>query len=318
MCRRTGEHIGIFRQLLSRVEAQSPEHVGPPSREGFLDNAQIAQTWAVVSFDAVSSLGVPWRDASASLVDHFSGIAFVSAPDFRDSFITHVHLSAIGIQPVHEFFVAYANGRYASLEADTMVTADGIYQNLRSYLQGMPTSGYTILEDGAVDFDINHIFTRLLSNTATIMLYQRYLKGDQNVELARERCKDAYFHIIDIVRNVSDTDIEINSPTFAHFLGTTARFRLVLERSTGEKREPLFDCVMHGINMCGRRWPLARRLDISLRAAIIEVDTGRSAGLPSDFWDLTKSEHEISEAMKRWVNDYKPSLWVGSLNGPYA
>lgn len=318
MCRRTGEHIGIFRQLLDRVEAQSPEHVGPPSRQGFLDNAQIAQTWAVVSFDAVSSLGVPWRDASASLVDHFSGIAFVSAPDFRDSFVTHVHLSAIGIQPVHEFFVAYANGQHSALEGATVTAAEDIYQNLRSYLQGLPTSGYTILADGAVDFDINHIFTRLLSNTAIIMLYQRYLSGSQNVALARERCMDAYFQMIDIIRNVSDADTEINSPTFAHFIGTTARFRLVLEQMTGDKREPLFDCLMHGVNMCGRRWPLARRIDISLRAALIEVDTGQDAGLPGNFWDLTKSGHEISEEMKRWVNSYKPSLWVGSLNGPYV
>lgn len=318
MCRRTGEHIGIFRQLLERVEAQSPEHVGPPSREAFLDNAQIAQTWAVVSFDAVSSLGVPWRDASASLVDHFSGIAFVSAPDFRDSFVTHVHLSAIGIQPVHEFFVAYARKQHTTLEGTTLAATEDIYQNLRSYLQGIPTSGYTILADGVVDFDINHIFTRLLCNTAIIMIYQLFLDGEQNFDLARDRCMDAYFQMIDIVRNISDLDAEANSPTFSHFLGTTARFRLVLERMTGQKREPLFDCLMHGINMCGRRWPLARRIDIILRAAMVEVDTGQIAGLPADYWDLRKSGHEISESTKRWVNEYKPSLWVGSLNGPYV
>ena len=141
----------------------------------------------MVSFDAVSSLGVPWRDASASLVDHFSGIAFVSAPDFRDSFVTHIHLSAIGIQPVHEFFVAYAKKQHITLEGPTVTAAEDIYQNLKSYLQGLPTSGYTILADGAVDFDINHIFTRLLCNTAIIMLYQLFIEGEHNADLARER-----------------------------------------------------------------------------------------------------------------------------------
>lgn len=321
MCRRTGEHIGIFRQLLQRIEAQSPHQVGPPSRDVFTkDNAQIAQTWAVLSFDAVCSLSVSWRDVTADLVSHLSGIAYVSVPDFRDSFVTHVHLAAIGIQPVHEFFYAYGNGQHQILEGQTVTVTEDMYQNLMSYVYGLPSSGYTILANGAVDFDINHVFTRILSNAAVIMIYQRYIHNneDPSVQLATDRCMESYYQIIDIIRNISDTDAEVNSPSFSSFVAVAARFRLVLEFSRGNKREPAFDVLMHGINMCGRRWPLARRIDIVLRAAIVEVDTGVASGLPNDFWDLRKSGHDISEACKTWVTEYKPSVWVGSLNGPYA
>lgn len=70
--------------------------------------------------------------------------------------------------------------------------------------------------------------------------------------------------------------------------------------------------------MCARRWPIARRHDIVLRAAILETDTRISSGLPSEFWELTKSDIDIAEILKQWLEEYKPSLYVGVLNGPYA
>ena len=320
MCRRMGEHTGTFRQLLKRIESQSPAQVGPPAREIFRsDDSAIAMTWSILALDAVSSLGVSWRDVSAALVDHLSGVAYLTTPDFRDSFRTHVHLAAIGLQPVHEFFFAYAKGEYHTLNEPTLAVTEEMYQNLMSYDQGLPTSGYTILANGVVDFDINHIFTRLLSNAAIIMVYEKYVLDESiNVHVARQRCIASYNNIIDIVRNISDADAEINSPLFASFICVPARFKLSLDRSLGQVREPLFDMLMHGLNMCGRRWPLARRLDIVLRAAIVEVDSGISSGLPEQFWDLKESGLDMSEAMKKWVHDYKPSLYVGSLNGPYV
>lgn len=323
MCRRTGEHIGIFRQLLQRIEAQSPQQVGPPSRDNFAsDDSQIAQTWGILSFDAVSSLGVSWRDTSAALATHLSGIAYVSAPNFRDSFVTHVHLASIGLQPVHEFFFEYANGAHQILEDQTLTVTEDMYQNLMSYVHGLPASGYTILEDGAVDFEINHVFTRLLSNAATIMIYQRYAlnENDSNRQLAQDRCMESYDQLKELVRNISDADAEINSPMFAFHIASAVRFRLVLEKHDGKKREPGFDILLHGINMCGRRWLLARRLELVFKAALVELDSGVSAGLPEDFWDLKKSAHDISEALKTWMSGYKPSLWVhiGSLNNPYV
>lgn len=319
MCRRIGEHIGIFHQLLQRIESQSPRQVGPPSRDVFInDSAQIAQTWAILSFDAVSSLSVSWRDVTTNLVSHLSGVAYISVPDFEDSFVTHVHLCAIGLQPVHDFFHAYSNGQYQTLEGEALKSVEDIYQNVMSYVHGLPVSGYTLLADGAVDFEINQVFTRLLSNAAAIMIYQRYLHGEDNLQLATDRCMESYRQIIDLVRNMSDADVEINTPMLPHFLSVAIRFRVVLEQIRGNKREAFFDVLMHGVNMCGRRWPLARRWDIVFRAALVEVDTGVSSGLPIEFWDLQKSGHDISQALKDWVTHQKPSLWIGSLNGAYA
>ncbi|KAK5954606.1 hypothetical protein OHC33_004328 [Knufia fluminis] len=319
MCRRTGEHIGLFRQLLLRIESLSPAQVGPPSRESAKDNIPIAMTWCILAVDAVSSLGVSWRDSSAALADHLLSVAYLSAPDFRESLSTHIHLCAIGLQPVHEFFFAYANGEHQVLEDQALTITEDMYQNLMSYINGMPAPHYTILEDGAVDYNINYIFSKHLSNGAVIMIYQRYVLDEVgDVQLARERCMNSYHQIVDIIRNISDADTEINSPTFVNFIAVATRFKIVLDRALGQPRDAPFDLLMHGINMCGRRWPLARRIDIVLRAAIVEADTGLSSGLPEEFWDLKQSEHDISESMKRWVSEYKPSLHAGYLIGPYA
>ncbi|KAK5093142.1 hypothetical protein LTR70_004923 [Exophiala xenobiotica] len=319
MCRRTGEHIGIFRQLLVRIQSQSPAQVGPPDREFVMDNISIAVTWAVIAVDAVSSLGVSWRDTSVDLADHLLSVAYLSAPDFRESFNTHIHLCAIGIRPVHEYFLAHSKGEHQVLEDQALATTEEMYQNLMSYINGMPTPTYTVLADGVVDYDINYIFSRMLSNGAVIMIYQRYvLDGVGHVQLAKERCIDSYHQIVDVIRNISDVDAEITSPMFVNIIAVAARFKLVFDRALGQPRGSAFDILMHGINMCGRRWPLARRIDIVLRAAIVEVDTGVPCGLPEEFWDLKQSGLDISESMKRWVSEYKQSLYVGSLNGPYA
>ena len=79
------------------------------------------------------------------------------------------------------------------------------------------------------------------------------------------------------IRSISDADAELNTPLLAHFFFVAARFKLVMCRVSKHAREAGFDTLMHGINMSGRRWSVARRLDIVLRAAIVEVDFWQSS-----------------------------------------
>ena len=60
-----------------------------------------------------------------------------------------------------------------------------MFQNLMSYVIGLPESSYTLLADGVVDFDCNHIFTRLVSYGAIIMIYERYLFDEIGSALER-------------------------------------------------------------------------------------------------------------------------------------
>jgi Fungal Zn(2)-Cys(6) binuclear cluster domain/Fungal specific transcription factor domain len=103
-------------------------------------------------------------------------------------------------------------------------------------------------------------------------------------------------------------------------------------------RTPGFDLLMHALNMCGRRWPLARRLDIVLRAALVEdskpkapASSTTSAGLmsastsaiphaplPKEFYDLRLSSLDVDDVLSEWVEGMKSTVYVGSLNGPYA
>jgi hypothetical protein len=119
----------------------------------------------------VSTLGVPWRDVSAALVDHLASVAYVSTPDLRDSWKSHVHLCAIGLQPVHNFIHEFAGGLHDPTSDETLTKCDEMYSNLVSYVQAQPATSYTLLADGAIDFDPCLAHTGVLANVAVIMIY---------------------------------------------------------------------------------------------------------------------------------------------------
>ena len=324
VCRRLCEQLGLFRRLLTQMqEDNSPGHIGLPSREAFEgEELAIPLTWVNSALDSASTLGASWRDASAALMEHISSIAYTSAPDLRDSFVTHTHLAAIGLQPVHTYL--YDQKNRLTTDGATIATLDEIYHNLMTYCPLNPGT-YTYLPDGSIDFDCMSILTSMLINGTAITLYGRYLDLsastlDPGRAIAIERCSKACKSMVETIRNVSDADIELNSPLLATQVFVAARYQLVLQKYTAQPRGPGFDFLMHALNMCGRRWPVARRLDIVLRAAIVEVDKFHlvTSRVPAVFWDLPKSGLEIDAVLKDWVQSYRPCLFVGSLNGPYA
>ena len=319
VCRRTCEHLGLFRKLLSQIEAESPAQIGPPSAGSASGEVNmVAVAWGTLALDAVSTLGVPWRDVSAALVDHLSSVAYMSTPDLRDSYRTHVHLAAIGLQPVHTFIHDLEKQPFVQVDEEILAKCDEMYNNLMTYVQSQPSASYTLLADGVVDFDPNLYHTIILAAGTIIIFYQKLVDFETGTpQVAISRCLQACEDVVLNIRNISDADAELNTPLLANFFFVAARFKLVMYRLLGTPREASFDTIMHGINMCARRWPVARRLEIVLRAAIVAVDSGVSSSLPSEFWNLRLSQLDISERLKEWVTEYKPSLFIGFLNGPY-
>lgn len=321
VCRRMCENIGLFRKLLRQMKTQSPAQVGPPpigSNAG--DELAIPLTWCALAMDAVSTLGISWRDVSAAVMDHLSSVAYVSRPDLRDSFRSHTHLATIGLQPVHEFLYHHEQGRYEPVNAGAFATCDEIYHNLMTYFRSQPSTSYTLLADGLIDFDPNLTLTSVLSHASVIVLYARLVEGEGSScnEIPLQRSLQACEDMAMALRSISDADAELNTPLLSTMLFIAARFKLLIYKKMDQAREPIFDTLMHGINMCGRRWALARRLDIVLRAAILEVDTKKDSSLPADFWNIKKSHLDISEELKEWVEERKLSLYIGALNGPYV
>lgn len=340
VCRRMCENIGLFRKLLSQMEHQSPTQIGPPAlasnKTG--DELAIPITWATLALDATTTLGVSWRDVSAALVDHLSSVAYVSAPDLKDTYRTHAHLAAIALQPLHTFIHEHERFRYENSNAEALVACDEIYNNLLSYVRAQPKSSYTMLADGLIDFDPNLMHTTVLSHASVIVLYQRLLRFDHGSispdigEVPLQRCLQACEDLVLAFRGISDADAELNTPLLAHLLFVAARIKLIVYHNLRQAREPMFDTLMHALNMCGRRWVLARRLDVVLRAAIVQLDTktiddtsadgmerdGLSKSLPSAFWDPKKSHLDLSEELKEWCSTYRDSLFIGALNGPYC
>ena len=347
VCRRMCENIGLFRKLLSQMEHQSPTQIGPPAvgSNNTGDELAIPVTWATLALDATSTLGVSWRDVSAALVDHLSSVAYLTAPDLKDTYRTHAHLAAIALQPLHTFIHEHERFRYENADAEALATCDEIYHNLINYVRAQPKSSYTMLADGLIDFDPNLMHTTVLSHASVIVLYQRLLRFENGSvstafgEVPLQRCLQACEEMVQAFRGISDADAELNTPLLAHLIFVAARLKLLVYRNLEQAREPMFDTLMHALNMCGRRWALARRLDVVLRAAIVQLDTktimdnggggsvnvsgssmstGASASLPLTFWDARKSHLDLSEELKEWCSTYKDSLFIGATNGPYC
>lgn len=186
-----------------------------------------------------------------------------------------------------------------------------------AYLPAQVSTSYTLLADGAVDFNINTVLTKILAHSS-IIVNTSNLNRDSPPHVAVQRCMQACEEIVTVIRNLSDADAELNAPGFGRRIYDAARFKLAVYRATRQPGEPSFDILMHGLNMCARRWPVARRLDIVLRAAIVEIDTKIQSSLPAEFWDLRKTDLDISEKLKEWIQNFNPFLYVGILNGLYV
>lgn len=322
IARRTCENLGIFRKLLNQIEGESPAQVGPPPVDTSGGDAHtISVAWGTLALDAVSTLGVSWRDVSAALVDHLSSIAYVSTPRLRDSYRAHMHLAAIGLQPVHQFLHDRAQVLHPKADDETLVKCDEMYQNLLSYVRVQPTNSYTILENGLVDFDPNLVHQQVLVYATIIMIYQGLVRFDSpSQDTPLERCLEACNEgMVTVIRSISDADAELNTPLLAHFFFVAARFKLVWCRAMGAPLDIAFDTLMHAVNMCSRRWAVARRLDLVLRTAALELVHGkRSTSFPTWFWDMNKSHIDISEELKAWATSSRTTAQDSSLSGPYT
>ncbi|KAF7509379.1 hypothetical protein GJ744_008102 [Endocarpon pusillum] len=217
-------------------------------------------------------------------------------------------------------------------------------------------------------------YTVPMINNSTASTPQPARPQTQSLSLqqtAAHRCLDAAYEMSKIISTIADADIEFICPFLGSFIFTAARFSLVFSKMSPSptpvmasplatsnhhhaqtntnnhhqhrlsstyvsgKRSPGFDLLMHALNMCGRRWPLARRLDIVLRAALVEDSSNTKSGptapsalgmdqvspippLPREFYDLRLSGLDVDDVLREWVEGMKSTVYVGSLNGPYA
>jgi hypothetical protein len=323
VCRRTCEHLGLFQKLLNQIEGESPAQVGPPPADTSGGDAHmISVTWGTLALDAVSTLGVSWRDASAALVDHLASIAYVSTPYLRDSYRAHMHLAAIGLQPVHQFIHEQSRHPTQPVDDATLIKCDEIYQNLMGYVHGQPRTSYTILENGIVDFDPNLVHTEVVVYSTIVMIYQGLIDFTTSTPATGlSRClKVCNEDMVTLIRSISDADAELNTPLLSNFFFVAARFKLVMCRALSEPscRDVPFDTLMHAINMCARRWRVAKRLDTVLRGAVAELEGTVEPSLPREFWDLKCSHLDISESLKAWEVGHRGVSMEGSLIGPYT
>ncbi|KAL9111804.1 MAG: hypothetical protein Q9227_003863 [Pyrenula ochraceoflavens] len=187
-----------------------------------------------------------------------------------------------------------------------------------------PLESYKTNWEGHVFFDPNVVLTRIAFQAATINYVGKFCWPLNTTtdpwEPAITRCLSSTKYIGQVIREITDWDIEFISPLFIQYIFIAARFFIVYSQRTSNQKTVDFDLLMHAINMCGRRWPLARRLDLVLRTAIIEEGSGEST-LPSDFFNLRIPALNVQDVLQKWVDTrvfpYRPTGFnLAEMSGP--
>ena len=230
-----------------------------------------------------------------------------------------------GIEPVH--YLLHLHKPLGGMEpfGERAAMFDDAFERLSGYSQQSSKSSYTLHDDGLISFEQNLVLTNTMANAAILVMYQQFaaLTSSSSTtdatfgEVALERCLAASDRIINTISVVGDSDIELLGPHLTSYLFIATRFMLVYSRARHSPRQPKFDVLMHAINMCGRRWPLARRLDHLLRATILQLDSSIQPAVPAVLFDLHQSSLDIDDALRNWVHSDHVPLSLG-LNGPYV
>ncbi|KAL9618712.1 MAG: hypothetical protein Q9160_006591 [Pyrenula sp. 1 TL-2023] len=194
-----------------------------------------------------------------------------------------------------------------------------------------PLESYKTDRLGCIFFDPNVVMTRAAFHAAIVNYVGQFIWAPIDNTASNDaepwqdglsRCLTSTKYIAQMIKELSDWDIEFISPVFIQFIFIAARFFLVYSRNMAAHRTIDFDLLMHTINMCGRRWPLARRLDIVLRTIVAEERFAESS-VPPDFFNLRISAPQLHETLKQFVESLSFPRSQGAFNlagisGPYT
>ena len=330
ICKRMCKKLGFPAQLKTLINENLQTSVGSPPLEFWTAQGPDMSLYLMtLSLHTALILGSSWNsEAGEEESDYLFVPEELATPSFLDA--EHVMLSRLNVAPSFKSIVRSAaicsrpKALYQQEEGYEQSFHEQMYADLSLFARYAPDPSYTLHDDGSVTFDSVAVQLATASNASIIILYQPHLAtstgqiGSAPGDNAKSRCLDACEQMIRIMSNVGDFDIEFLGPFQASRLFVAARFQLVVSQASSQSLPAGFDVLMHAINMCGRRWPLARRLDIVLRAALVEADSPSTMPLPAQFFDLNLSALEIDDILKQWVNEFKSLLYVGSLNGAYA
>ena len=167
-----------------------------------------------------------------------------------------------------------------------------------------PLESYKTNWEGHVFFDPNVVLTRVAFQAATINYIGKFVWAENSTsdpwDAALARCLSSTKYIGNLIKEITDWDIEFISPLFIQYIFIAARFYIVYSQRTMTQRTVDFDLLMHAINMCGRRWPLARRLEHVLRTALVEEGAEEST-LPPEFFNLRRPVSTVQDSLRKFV-----------------
>ena len=112
-----------------------------------------------------------------------------------------------------------------------------------------------------------------------------------------------------VICSVNDADLENTSPHLIFCVFVAARFSIAQAKTLTMEILRKLDLLVYGLNICGQRWHLARRIEKVIRTAIAEHNVPLTmTSLPLQFYDLLYSSLDIDEAPRLWAE--KLELWT--------
>ncbi|KAF2438832.1 hypothetical protein P171DRAFT_436741 [Karstenula rhodostoma CBS 690.94] len=306
----------------NRVSTLPPRML--PIPESLVDREEkIRAYWMAEVLDGASTVGAAWnisisRPENDGLLPCSDAAwafpeAVISAWPFDDlamssAYSLYVMLITNEVYHAHHFLQKSYDLQRADERARRRADCQTVDEGLKDWRARFDASQLQLDPTIENHHDPNSTLIRCVLDLATISIYQGLifppLEGTPGTwHHALRRCLEACDSMTNLLQEVEDTDLENISPLIIPCIFVAARFCILHAKIFDIEPSHKIAFFPIKLEVCGRRWPYARRLLKVLRTAVASYDpsNGIATTLPIQFYDFMYAYLDIDEALRIWA-----------------
>ncbi|KAB2570938.1 hypothetical protein DBV05_g10393 [Lasiodiplodia theobromae] len=290
--------------------------------------------------DSVSTLGGSWSSTTPSpdittvlpcsdsiwaFPEHIINIWSIGDFYFSSAFSLCIILATSELWHVHRLLQQPLDLRNLEQKARFQTESQQVDERLTTWRAEFVAAVYRLIntehaQEERAEMDPNIVLTNCILDSAVITLFQKLSPCPTGIDsvcdpwtYATNRCVYAADDLSAKVRLVRDAELDaMSNPHLAATLFVTARFYLVYARAACADLPRNLAVLIQALEVCGRRWPVARRYTTLVQTAKAEQQMPIfMSSLPAQFFDLQFSVLDIHDALMMVAEGIDVGLGMG-------
>ncbi|KAH7051117.1 hypothetical protein B0J12DRAFT_572875 [Macrophomina phaseolina] len=275
--------------------------------------------------DSISTLGASWNSALSppdittvlpcsdsiwAFPEHIINIWSIGDFHFSSAFSLCIILATSELWHVHRILQQSFDLRNFEQKSRFQAESQQIDERLTTWRAEFVAAVYRLIntehaQEERAEMDPNIVLTNCILDSAVIVLFQRLAPCPPGIEMACEswtyatnRCVYACDDLSAKLRLVHDNELEVSNPNLISTIFVAARFYLVYAKAVNAELPRNLRVLTHALEVCGRKWELARRYGTIAQTAAAEHQMPVfMSSLPPQFFDLQFSTLDITDAL---------------------